>query len=94
MQPKYMNKEELHRMIDELPDEEVMVLTYRKDSGISDNGKREKKSKAKQFVDKAKVIVLIDTKPIRRVNLEGNFSKFPFVNRENIIKSILLPQIE
>ena len=94
MQPKYMNKEELHRMIDELPDEEVMVLTYKKSKGISDNGRLETKKKTKQLANKANVIVLIDTKPIRRVDLEGNFSRFPFMDRENIIKSILLPQIE
>ena len=37
MQLKYMNKEELHKMIDEIPEEKLMVLTYKKDIGISGN---------------------------------------------------------
>ena len=47
MQLKRVTKEELHRMIDEVPEDELMVLTYRKDTGISDNGKMLKKKKTK-----------------------------------------------
>lgn len=85
-------KEELHKMIDEIPEEELMVLTYRKDTGISDNGKKIKKKKTKILVDKATLLVLTDTKPIGRVDLEGDFGIF--MKRNNITKTILIPQLE
>lgn len=89
-----MTKEELHKMIDEIPEEDFMVLTYKKDIGISDNGKMLKKKKTKQLVDKATILILTETNPIRKVDLEGNFGWFRSINRENIIKTILLPQRE
>lgn len=92
-QLRHVSREELHKMIDEIPEEELMVLTYRKDTGISDNGKKVKKKKTKIFVDKATILILTESKPIRRVDLEGNFNRFP-MNRCNIMKSILLPQRE
>ena len=93
-QLKRVSKEELHKMIDEIPEEELMVLTYRKDIGISDSGKKMKKKKTKILVDKATILILTESKPIRRVDLEGNFGKFSMLSRENIIKTILLPQRE
>ena len=33
-QLKYVTKEEIHKMIDEVPEDKLMVLTYRKDTGI------------------------------------------------------------
>lgn len=89
---KYVTKEELHKMIDEIPGDELMVLTYKKDIGISDNGKMVKKKKTKGFVDKATIIIMTETKPIRKVDLEGNFCRIPYMGR-NIIKTILLPQL-
>lgn len=93
-QLRHVSREELHKMIDEVPEDELMVLTYKKDEGISDNGKRIKKKKTKVFVNKATIIVLTENKPIRRVDLEGNFCKIPIMNKGNIIKTILLPQLE
>lgn len=93
-QLRRVSKEELHKMIDEMPEEEFMVLTYRKDTGLSDNGKKIKKKKTKILVDKATILILTENKPVRRVDLEGNFCKFPCMNRENIIKTILFPKIE
>ena len=90
-QIRHVSREELHKMIDEIPEEELMVLTYRKDTGISDNGKKVKKKKTKILVDKATILILTESKPIRRVDLEGDFRSFP-MNRYNIMKSILLPQ--
>lgn len=87
-------KEELHKMIDEIPEDELMVFTLKKDIGVSDNGKKLKKKKTKKLVDKATILILTEQKPIRKVDLEGNFSKFPSIKRENIIKTILLPQLE
>ena len=90
-QLRYVSKEEIHKMIDEIPEEELIILTYRKDTGISDNGKRMKKKKTKILVDKATILILTESEPIRRVDLEGNFNRFS-VDRHNIMKSILLPQ--
>ena len=92
-QLRYVTKEELHKMIDEMPGDELMVLTYKKDTGISDNGKMVKKKKTKVYVDKATIIVMSESKPIRKVDLEGNFFKIPYMNN-SIIKTILLPQLE
>ena len=93
MQLRYISKQELHKMIDEIPEEKLMVLTYKKDIGISDNGKMLKKKKTKKLVDKATLLILTESNPIRKVDLEGNFGLFD-INRENIIKTILLPQLE
>lgn len=93
MQLRYVTKEELHKMIDEIPEEEIMVLTYKKNNGISDNGKMLKKNKTKKLVDKATILILSDQNPIRKVDLEGNFGWLN-INRDNIVKSILLPQLE
>ena len=50
-QLKYVTKEELHKMIDEMPEEKLMVFTYKKDIGISDNGKMlKKKNKYKNIL--------------------------------------------
>lgn len=92
-QLRHVTKEELHKMIDEIPEDELMVLTYKKEKGVSDKGKMIKKKKTKMLVDKATILILTETKPIRKVDLEGNFGWLN-VNRENIIKSILLPQLE
>lgn len=93
-QPKRVTKKELHEIIDNLPYDEFFILDYKKGTGISKNGKYVKKKKTQQYIDRAKVIVMIDGKPVRRVNLEGNFTRFPNINREYIIKSILLPRLE
>ena len=92
-QLRKVSREELHKMIDEIPEDELMVLTYRKDKGISDGGKKMKKKKTKILVDKATILILTENKPIRRVDLEGDFNRFS-ISRHNIIKSILFPQIE
>lgn len=94
MQLRYMSKEELHKMIDEIPYDELMVLTYKKDKGVSDNGKMIKKKKTKGYVDKATIIVMAESNPVTKVNLEGDFGLFKNINRENIIKTILFPQLK
>ena len=58
MQLRYISKQELHKMIDEIPEEKLMVLTYKKDIGISDNGKMLKKKKTKNLEDKATLIIM------------------------------------
>ena len=94
MQLRYISKEELHKMIDEIPKEKLMVLTYKKDIGISDNGKMLKKKKTKKLVNDATLLILTESNPIRKVDLEGNFGLFKTINRENVIKTILFPQLE
>ena len=84
---------ELHKMIDEIPEEKLMVLTYKKDIGIADNGKMLKKKKTKKLVDKATLLIMTELNPIRKVDLEGNFGLFD-INRENMVKTILFPQLE
>ena len=92
-QLRCMTKEELHKKIDEMPGDKLMVMTYEKDTGISDKGRMIKKKKTKIYVDQANIIILSESNPIRKVDLEGNFFKFPCVS-SNIIKTILLPQLE
>lgn len=91
---RYVSKDELHKMIDEIPDDEFMVLTYKKNVGISDTGKKIKKKKTKILIDRATILVLTDSKPIRKVDLEGDFSLLPIFNKGNIVKSILFPKLE
>ena len=93
MQLRYISKEELHKMIDEIPEEKLMVLTYKKDIGISDNGKMLKKKKTKKLVNDSTLLILTEN-PIRKVDLEGNFGLFKTINRENVIKTILFPRLE
>ena len=92
-QLRYVTKEELHKIIDEMPGDKLMVMTYEKDTAISDKGRMIKKKKTKVYVDKATIIVMTESKPVRKVDLEGNFFKLPYMNN-NIIKTILLPQLE
>ena len=92
-QLRYVTKEELHRMIDEMPGDKLMVMTYEKNTGISDKGRMIKKKKTKVYVDQATIIVMSESNPVRKVDLEGNFFKFPCMS-SNIIKTILLPQLE
>ena len=92
MQVKRVTKEELHRMIDEVPEDELIVLTYRKDTGISDNGKMLKKKKTKILVNRATILILSEQNPIKKVDLEGDFGIFKNINNGNVIKTILFPR--
>ena len=92
-QIKYISKEELHKMIDEFPEGEFMIMTYDKDKGISDNGKMVNKNKTKILANKSTLIILTEGKPIMKVDLEGDFGGL-FNKNRNIIKSILIPKLE
>lgn len=92
MQLKRVTKEELHKMIDDMPEDEFKVLTFRKDVGISDNGKMLKKKKTKVLIDKATLLVLTESDPIKKVDLEGDFGIFRNINKGNVIKTILFPR--
>ncbi len=94
-QLKLVSKEEAHRLIDEVPGDMIMVLTYNSKIGISDTGKYIKKKRGITMVDKASVLVLIENNPIRTLNLHSRcFSDFSCYRKEKIDKSILLPKLE
>ena len=86
MQFKIVNKKEAHDIIDSMPGEKVMILTFNKSLGISDNGRFVKKCKSKKMADKASFIVL------SKANLTATLDLHTFADfqKENIVKSILL----
>jgi len=94
-QLKLVSKEEAHRLIDEVPGDWIMILTYNREIGISETGKYIKKKKGKTMVDRASVLVLTENNPIRTLNLHSKcLSDFSFYKKEKIDKSILLPKLE
>lgn len=95
VQLKFVSKEEAHRLIDEAPGNGIMILTYNNEVGISDNGKYIKKGRGKRLVDKATVLVLAETSPAMMLNLHDRFfNDFSCYEREDIIRSIMLPKLE
>lgn len=94
-QLKFVTKEEAHKLIDDIPGNGVMILTYKDDIGISDCGKYTKKKKGKRFVDKANILVLKSNSPIMTLNLHDKiFTDFSNYDREHIVRTILLTQRE
>ena len=95
MQLKKVTKEEAHKMVDEVEEDTIFVLTYDKNIGISDNGKRVKKKKGKLMVNQSDLIILSEEEPVRTLSLYNNQHRFfDIFKRENIIKSIILPKLE
>lgn len=94
-QLRFVSKEEARKLIDEFPGDCVLILTYNKVFGISDQGKYIKKKKSKKYVDKSETLVLIDSRPILTLNLHDKTIKDLFqYNRENIARSIMLAKLE
>ncbi len=94
-QLKFVTKEEAHKMIDEVPGSSVLILTYDKKIGISNNGEYIKKKKGKKLVDNASVLVLAESNPIITLNLHNNFfNDFSSYRKEDIFKSIMLAKLE
>ncbi len=94
-QLKFVTKEEAHKIIDNSPGNNVLILTYDKKIGISNNGKYIKKKKGKKLVDKASVVVLTDSTPIMTLNLHNDFfDDFASYKKQNIFKSIMLANLE
>lgn len=92
---RMISKKEAHRLIDEAPGSNVMVLTYNRNIGISDTGKYVRKKKGKILVDKAGVLVLAENDPILTLNLHNKcIGDFSCYNKEKIDKSILFPKLE
>lgn len=90
-QLRHVTKEEAHRLIDSIQGDSVYVLTYDQSIGISDNGRLIKKKKSKKFVDKAKGLVLSQSR-ITTLNLHENFLKD--YSKEGIVRTIMLPKLE
>ena len=61
-QLRYVTKEELHKIIDEMPGDKLMVMTYEKDTGISDKGRMIKKKKTKVVI----ILVIKEAKSWRQ----------------------------
>ena len=94
-QLRFVSKEEAHKLIDESPGNNVLILTYNDIIGMSDQGKHVKKKRSKKYVDTSKTLVLIDTRPIITINLHDKIIKdFSSYNREHIVKSIMVARLE
>lgn len=92
---KFVTKEEAHKMIDNVPGNNVLILTYDKRIGCSNNGEYIKKKKGKKLVDNACVLVLADSNPIITLNLHNSFfGDFSSYKKEDIFKSIMLAKLE
>lgn len=90
-QHRFVSKKEAYKIIDNAPGIRVMIFTYNKKTGMSDNGRYVKKNKGKKLVDKAKVLVLTENSLIMTLNLYGRiFYDFSCYDKENIYKSIML----
>lgn len=85
---RVVSKEEAHKLIDAEPGNKIMILSFVKESGISDNGKFLKKKKCKNIVEKSGTIILSSSFPIMKLDLhEGGLAE---IEKEDIVKSILL----
>lgn len=94
-QLRFVSKEEAHKLIDESPGNNVLILTYDNIIGMSDQGKHIKKKRSKKYVDKSETLVLVDTRPILTINLHDKIIKdLSGYNREHIVKSIMLARLE
>ena len=94
MQLSFISKEDAHKIIDSMPGNGIFVLTYNEKSGMSDNGKYIKKKSGNKMVDKAKVVVLSESK-ITTLNLHDVFfNSFEEYKREGIVKTIMIPKLE
>ena len=87
MQFRIVSKEEAHKLIDEVPGNKVMVLSYNNLIGISNYRKYIKKKKGKKLVDKYSIIILSESNPVITLNLHR-------LDLKNISKCIILPKIE
>ena len=92
---RLVSKEEAHKLIDESPSNNVLILTYDKNIGMSDQGRHVKKKRSKKYVDKSETLVLVDTRPILTINLHDKIIRdLSGYNKENIVRSIMLAKLE
>ena len=93
-QLRYVSKKEAYEIIDEMPEDMVMILTFNKSIGLSDNGNFIKKNKSKKIIKKAETIILSVSDPICTLGLHNCVSDILGRNKENIVKTILLNNIK
>lgn len=94
-QLRFVSKEEAHKLIDETPGNEVLILTYRNAIGVSDHGRYIKKKKSKKMIDKSTTLVLADSRPIVTLNLHDKIIKdLSGYNGEDIVRTIMLAKLE
>lgn len=93
-QLKLVTKEEAHKLIDSIQGDSIFILTYDEKVGMSDNGKLIKKKKSKKLVDKAKGLVVSQSR-ITTLNLHESFLKdVENYKRSGIVRTIMIPQLE
>lgn len=94
-QLRFVSKEEAHKLIDEAPGNEVLILTYSNMVGVSDQGKYLRKRKSKRLVDRSATLVLADSRPVLTLNLHDKIIKdLSGYDREDIVKTIMLAKLE
>lgn len=95
-QLEIISKEEAYKLIDEMPGDKVLVLTFNTKSGNSNNGVFVKKKKGKKMTKDAATIVLSNSNPIMTLSLHNtfftDFTKLK-LNGEDIVKSIMLANL-
>lgn len=94
MQLKKVTKEQAHRMIDEVEGDTVFILSYNKNEGVSNNGKHVSKKKGNKVVSQSDEIELFENELTKVLNLYKEHKCFDIFNRDNIVKTILLPKLE
>lgn len=87
MQFRIVSKEEAHKLIDDVPGNKVMILSYDSMIGISNYRKFIKKKKGKKLIDKFSIIILSESNPVITLNLHR-------LDLKNISKCIILPKKE
>lgn len=94
-QLRFVSKEEAHKLIDDSPGNSVLILTYNNTIGMSEFAKQIKKKKSKNYVDKFKTLVLVDSRPILIINLHDKIIRdLKEYSKENISRSIMLAKLE
>lgn len=69
MEQKTMKKEDVLKMLSEMLPDEVMVMTYNSEKGLSDNGKRKNRKECKRLAASADIITLSESSPIKKLDL-------------------------
>lgn len=87
----FVSKEKAKELIDSMPGNRVMMLSFNKKTGISAPGKYIKKGKGKRMADKAETILLTTSYPIIKLDLHQGF--ISNIERADIIKSIMLADL-
>lgn len=92
---RFASKEEAHKLIDEMPGDYILVMTYDNSIGISNRGEFVNKKRSKKYVDNSKTLVVVDSRPIITLNLHNKSIKdLSGYYKEDIAKSIMLAKLK